>query len=212
MDTSKNKTAKNSDNPIIDLMRMNRDRKQSTSFTDKAVAHVHEYYLVGEIEDACHYTEWFNEIRHASPNDMVKIYVNSCGGDLWTAIQFMRVIRECKAHVTVSVEGACMSAATIIFLMADAFEISPHSMFMFHNYSGGTVGKGGEMVDQIYHERKWSSKLLTDIYENFLKKEEIASILDNKDIWMNGEEVVKRLKNRSKVLGKGKKQKEEQPK
>ena len=75
-------------------------------------------------------------------------------------------------------------------------------MFMFHNYSGGAVGKGGEMIDQIKHERKWSEKLLLDIYKNFLNKSEIEAILNNKDIWMTGEEVVTRLNFRKKILDK----------
>ena len=185
-------------NPLLDML--NVEKKQTTSFTDKAISHLHEYYLVGEIDEASKYTEWFNQMRHYPENDFVKIYINSCGGDLWSAIQFMRVIRECKAPVMVSVEGACMSAATIVFLMADEYEISAHSMFMFHNYSGGTIGKGGEMIDQIKHERKWSENLLTEIYSDFLNPEEIRSILDNKDIWMGGEEVVNRLNKRKKAL------------
>jgi ATP-dependent protease ClpP protease subunit len=185
-------------NPLLDML--NVEKKQTTSFTDKAISHLHEYYLVGEIEEASKYTEWFNQMRHYPENDFVKIYINSCGGDLWSAIQFMRVIRECKAPVMVSVEGACMSAATIVFLMADEYEISAHSMFMFHNYSGGTIGKGGEMIDQIKHERKWSENLLTEIYSDFLNPDEIRSILDNKDIWMGGEEVVNRLNKRKKAL------------
>ena len=185
-------------NPLLDML--NVEKKQTTSFTDKAISHLHEYYLVGEIEEASKYTEWFNQMRHYPENDFVKIYINSCGGDLWSAIQFMRVIRECKAPVMVSVEGACMSAATIVFLMADEYEISAHSMFMFHNYSGGTIGKGGEMIDQIKHERKWSENLLTEIYSDFLNPDEIRSILDNKDIWMGGEEVVNRLNKRTKAL------------
>lgn len=185
-------------NPLLDML--NVEKKQTTSFTDKAISHLHEYYLVGEIDEASKYTEWFNQMRHYPENDFVKIYINSCGGDLWSAIQFMRVIRECKAPVMVSVEGACMSAATIVFLMADEYEISAHSMFMFHNYSGGTIGKGGEMIDQIKHERKWSENLLTEIYSDFLNPDEIRSILDNKDIWMGGEEVVNRLNKRKKAL------------
>lgn len=181
---------------------LNQEKKAQHSFTCKEIAHLHEYYLVGEIEDAAKYTEWFNQIRHASPSDIVKIYINSEGGSLLTAIQFMRVLQECKAQVIASVEGACMSAATIIFLMANAYEISPHSIFMFHNYSGGTIGKGGEMIDQIKHERSWSEKMLSEIYNNFLTKEEIRSILDNKDIWMTAEEVVTRLNKKAKPAAK----------
>ena len=189
-----------SSNPLLEML--NQEKKAQNAFTGKEIAHLHEYYLVGEIEDASKYTEWFNQIRHAPPTDIVKLYINSEGGSLWTAIQFMRVLKECKAPVIASVEGACMSAATIIFLMSDTYEISPHSMFMFHNYSGGTIGKGGEMIDQIKHERGWSEKLLTEIYDNFLTKEEVRAILDNKDIWMTAEEVVARLNKKAKAMKK----------
>lgn len=170
------------------------------SFVNKAVAQVHSYYLSGNIEGSEDYVDWFENIRTASETDIIYIHINSYGGDLFTAIQFMRVLAETSAHVVVSVEGACMSAATMIFMCADQCEVSEHSMFMFHNYSGGTIGKGGEMIDQLVHERKWSDRLLKSIYKGFLTDEEIKGMLDNKDIWMDGEEVVKRLKNRQQKL------------
>ena len=71
---------------------------------------------------------------------------------------------------------------------------------MFHNYSGGTFGKGGEMYDQLVNERKWSENIIRKVYEGFLTEPEIRSILDNKDIWMGGEEVVNRLNKRKKAL------------
>ena len=73
-------------------------------------------------------------------------------------------------------------------------------MFMFHNYSGIAIGKGGEMYDNIVHERKWSEKILRRTYENFLTEDEIKSILDNKDIWMEGDEVIKRLEMKHRIL------------
>ena len=165
-------------------------------FPSKPLSTIHEFYLTGEIGLAEDYIEWFDAIRHASENDAIKIYINSFGGDLFTAIQFMRVLSDTPGTVICSVEGACMSAATMIFLCADHYEVTPHSVFMFHNYSGGTFGKGGEMIDQLQHERKWSDRMMREIYKNFMTDSEIKSMLDNKDIWMDGEEVVKRLQNR----------------
>ena len=162
-------------------------------FPPKAVAQIHEFYLVGEIGPAEDYLEWFDTIRHANETDAIKIYINSFGGDLFTAIQFLRVLSDTPATVICSVEGACMSAATMLFMCADHFEVTPHSVFMFHNYSGGAIGKGGEMIDQLQHERKWSERLMKEIYKDFMTSEEIKSMLDNKDIWMDGEEVVRRI-------------------
>ena len=165
-------------------------------FPSKPIATIHEFYLTGEIGSPDEYIEWFDAIRHASETDAVKIYINSYGGDLFTAIQFLRVLSDTAATVVCSVEGACMSAATMIFLTADHFEVTPHSIFMFHNYSGGVGGKGGEMIDQLQHERKWSERLMKEIYKDFMTNDEIKAMLDNKDIWMDGEEVVKRLQAR----------------
>lgn len=178
----------------IDLLRAG----SGNSFT-KHLATIHEFYLLGDVETADNYIDWFDTIRHAGENDVIKIYVNSYGGDLFAAIQFMRVIAETNATVVVSVEGACMSAATMIFMCADSVEVTPHSMFMFHNYSGGAFGKGGEMLDQLVHERKWSERLLNEIYEGFMSEEEIEAMLNNKDIWMDGEEVVKRISDKLKL-------------
>jgi ATP-dependent protease ClpP protease subunit len=169
--------------------------KKRNYFHHRPVAHIHEFYLVGEIKRADEYIDWFDIIRNAGKNDVVNIHINSYGGDLFTAIQMIRVLGECEGTVICSVEGACMSAATMVFLCADGFEVSGHSMFMFHNYSGGTIGKGGEMYDNIVHERKWSEKLLREIYNNFLTEDEIVSVLNNKDIWMDGDEVIKRLES-----------------
>src|SRR6056300_351151 len=97
--------------------------KQKDRFTHRAAVNLHEFYLSGIIEPADEYVEWFDIIRNSSENDIIKIYINSYGGDLFTAIQFLRVLKETPAAVVVSVEGACMSAATMIFLCADQIEV-----------------------------------------------------------------------------------------
>ena len=169
---------------------------QPKAFINKPVASLHTFYLSGTIGEPNEYISWFEIMRNAGENDIIQIHINSYGGDLFTAIQFLRAIADSPAHVVCSVEGACMSAATMVFLCADSFEVSEHSIFMFHNYSGGTVGKGGEMIDQLMHERKWSQHLLNRIYQDFLTPDEVASVLDNRDIWMDGEQVLKRLQLR----------------
>lgn len=181
-----------------------KDRFEETcedAFIDRPLSKLHKFYLVGGIGPPTKYVKWFEVIRTASPDDVVMLHINSPGGDLFTAIQFMRVMRESRANIVASVEGACMSAASIIFLTANHFEISDHSVFMFHNYSTINAGKGGEIYDSIIHERGWSEALWRDVYSGFLKEPEIKSILDNKDIWMTGEEVSKRLFEKAKIAG-----------
>jgi ATP-dependent protease ClpP protease subunit len=166
--------------------------KYTNSFS-KPVAQLHEFYLSGPVLDAEEYIEWFDVIRNASAVDTIRIYINSPGGDLYTTLQFLRVMSDTEATIITSVEGACMSAATMIFLHGHNHEITPHSLFMFHNYSAGTFGKGGEMYDQLQFERKWSENFMTAVYKDFLTPEEIQSMLNNRDLWMTSEEVMTRL-------------------
>ena len=181
-------------NDLLDLFKppINQNQRVIT----KQAVNIHEFYLSGDVEGSEEYIEWFDIIRSASQNDVIKIYINSPGGDMFTAIQFMRVLTDTEAQVIISVEGACMSAATMIFMCGHQYEISPHSVFMFHNYSSGMAGKGGEMFDRMAHERMWSEKLFQDIYADFLTEREIKQILDNKDLWMDSDEVIKRLKKK----------------
>ena len=168
----------------------------------KILGQLYTLYLVGEITTPEDYVEWYEIIRNASENDVIKIHINSPGGNLFTAVQLMRVMAESQANILTSVEGACMSAATMVFLSGDGFEISEHSMFMFHNYSGGTIGKGGEMYHGMVHERKWSTGLFQDMYTDFLTAEEIADMTNDKDIWLDANQVLERLEKRGKMMEK----------
>jgi ATP-dependent Clp protease, protease subunit len=172
-------------------------KKQDDRIFSRPIANVHEFYLSGEIEGPEDYIEWFQTIRHSSANDIIKIYINSGGGRLDTTIQLLRALNETEATIIASVEGTCASAATMIFLQADNFEVSEYSMFMIHNYSGGFMGKGNEIHSQAIFERKWSTNFMRSIYEGFLTTEEIDRVIDGIDIWMDGTEVIKRLKKRA---------------
>lgn len=168
-------------------------------FINIPVARQHSLYLCGPILEPQHYIKWFHLLRHSSENDVIMLHINSTGGAASTAVQFMRAMADSEATIIASVEGNCMSAATMIFLAADAFQVSEHSMFMFHNYSGINYGKGGEMFDSITHERRWSKTLLENCYKDFLTPEEIASMLDGKDLWMDADEAVARLAKRAEI-------------
>jgi ATP-dependent protease ClpP protease subunit len=171
--------------------------KSKQKFFVQPAATAVTFYLCGEIKSAEEYIEWFQILRAASESDIIYIRINSEGGDLFSALQLVRAMQESNAKIICSVEGICMSAATLVFLSGDQFELSDHTMFMFHNYSSGTIGKGGEMYDQITHFRAWSEKLFDSFYKDFLTPEEIKSMLDNKDIWLDAHDVAQRLEKRN---------------
>lgn len=152
----------------------------------------YDFYISGPIQSPENYIEEFDLIRNAQEDDIVMMHINTPGGNLDTAIQFMRVMNESAATIVSSIEGYCMSAGTILFLKADEFMVSPHSMIQCHNYSGGMIGKGHEIFDQAIFEKDWSVKLLNDVYDQFLTQTEIDSIILGKDLWLTSDETIKR--------------------
>jgi ATP-dependent Clp protease protease subunit len=175
------------------------DETQKNPLYARPVSNLYSFYLF-EVGSPESYADWFETMRQAGEHDLVKIHINSPGGNLNTTIQLMRCMAECQATVVASVEGECMSAATMVLMQADMAEISDHSMFMFHNYSGGAIGKGGEIFDKVSFEKPWIEGIMRDCYEHFLSDEEIEKMLDGKDYWMDSEEVTERLQAKAKII------------
>ncbi len=198
MDTENIKTKKMGLDDVLGLGKPNNFSVEYGSITD--------FYLSGNIGEATDYIDWFQKIRSARQTDLINIHINCPGGNLFTTVQFLQVLSECNAHIVMNVSGACMSAATLIFLMGDEFVVNDHSAFLFHNYSGGMIGKGGEMYSNVVHDRKWSEKLFRSQYQDFLTAEEISQLVDDKDIWMDAATVVERLESRGQAI----RQKEEE--
>lgn len=149
-------------------------------------------YLSGEVEDPEAYITWLNQINTAEPEDMLTIRINSYGGSVASAIQLSSALKNTPAIVHTSIEGDCCSAATMIFLAGDSMSVAPGARFLIHNYSGGIYGKGHEIHAQAAFDLKWSLDLLESTYEHFLSKEEIASVANGNDMWMDSEEVIMR--------------------
>lgn len=197
--STKKHTALRKSNGMLELSDIVPSKSGKPAFTERNQGRVLDFYILGEIEEPQEYAEWFDTIRNCAPTDVVRLHFNSSGGDLFTAIQFMRILRECQGITIASAEGACMSAATLIFLACDTFEVSAHTSFMIHNYSGGAFGKGQEMMDQLTFESKWAETLFKDAYADFLSPEEILAILKGQDLWLSADNVVQRLNARQEL-------------
>ena len=85
-----------------------------TNAYQRPVANVYDFYLTGNIGDAKEYQDWNQLMRSATENDAIVIHINSNGGEIFTAIQLMRSMGDSPATICASVEGMCMSAATLI--------------------------------------------------------------------------------------------------
>lgn len=154
---------------------------------------VHHFYIIEEIAEAGAFLDMINVLKTAEGHDTIFIYLNTPGGNLYTAIQIISAIRQSNATVVTCIEGMVASAGTLIFLAGHKHVVNPNCTFMIHNYSHGVWGKGNEVALHVKHSEQYFRKLARDLYGRFLTEDEIEDVINGKDFWMESEEVLKRL-------------------
>lgn len=154
----------------------------------------HHFYLSDEIDEPKYYVDMIHTITEAGANDTIVIHLNTPGGHLHTGIQLINAMKLTEAHVVCSLEATSHSLGTIIFLSADERIVQPNSMMMFHNYHGGTYGKGNEQVAELEATIRWFEQIARTIYVPFLTTAEVNRILKGEDLWLLTDDIITRLK------------------
>lgn len=162
-------------------------------FYRKANSHHITIFLSSIITDPINYAEALHRIHSATENDVVYIHLNCRGGNLETGIQFINAMKSTAAHVITILDSVAYSLGTLIFLSGDELRVHENCMMMFHNYSSGLWGKGNEMTSEIEALNKWFNKVMKKIAIPFLTESEVAEVLEGKDLWMDSDEIRKRL-------------------
>lgn len=173
-----------------------KDMKTKSNFnyvTAIPVAFDYNYHLDDEVQSTEDYRELFEVLRMATENDVVRIQIQNFGGNLHTCISIVNAIRNSKAVVVGSLTSIAYSAASVIWLACDVKEVYEHAGLMAHDANGWAFGSLTQQLKQIEHSKKVLEGLYRDVYNGFLTEEEINSILDGGDIWLDYTEIIARL-------------------
>jgi len=137
----------------------------------------------------------FDELKNAGEHDELELIISSGGGSILEGQQFFNIMLEKFAgRTTAYLDNHGYSMGALLFSMCDKRVAYPYSDFMYHTYSGGARGKGGELVAQVKHSSKKINKFFKDIIvgQGFLSHEEYKHMLLGKDFWMGTKELCKR--------------------
>lgn len=153
----------------------------------------HDYVIYVEdlswLED---HQERLQLIRMATPEDSIRIVINSPGGVVSIAMAYVNAMAESAANIVTHAEGNVCSAGTILWLAGEDRTVSPLTLFMFHNYQGGTWGDGANMHSQVVFEKAYFERLVERFYGGVLSKEEISRIQGGGQVWMDETEILTR--------------------
>lgn len=171
------------------------DKKPYRQFDTSFSAHHTHFYLSKSVGEADGYVDMIHRISTAGPADTIFIHLNTPGGHIDTGVQIINAMQNSQAKVVTILEATAYSLGTLIFLAGDEMVVNDHCMMMFHNFNGGLVGKGNELVSELEATVSWFRSLAQDIYIPFLSQEEFERIARGEDMWMQTPEIRKRLEH-----------------
>jgi ATP-dependent protease ClpP protease subunit len=137
----------------------------------------------------------FNELKDANPVDKLEFIISSGGGMVLEGQQFYNLIQEkFFGRTTAYLDNHGYSMGALLFCMADKRVIYHYSDLMFHTYSHGSYGKGGDVKEHVKHTAKKLEKFFFDLIvkKGFLSENEFKQMLVGQDYWMEAKELCKR--------------------
>lgn len=166
----------------------------------KGSANLFDVYLSEAIDAPEKYAKLVSFLRSVTQLDEVRFYINCPGGRVDAGLQLLNAIQDCEAHVVMILDGEAYSMAAYFMFAGDEIVVNDNSMLMIHNYSGGQIGKGGDLLNSAEAYNKLSKKLMKKYFSGFLTEQEMADVLNGKDMYLDPEEMAERIKNRKEYL------------
>jgi len=151
------------------------------------------YYISGNILESHYYTDLFYTLRTAIDTDLIYLHLNTSGGDFDTGLQIINNMRASSANVITVLEARAYSMGAFIFLAGDEFVVHDNCQLLFHIYSGSFAGRGDEQQAEVLAVSNWFEKFMTRTCQPFLSATEIKDVLKGSDVWMDSDEIRRRL-------------------
>lgn len=137
----------------------------------------------------------YNELWNAEVNDKLELRINSHGGLVNEGGQFYSIIKnKFNGRCTTVLDNCGYSMGAVIFSLGDKRVITERADLMFHDYSGGLGGKGGEIEARNKHDQVHIRDFFKEVIlkQGFLTKKEFNKMLIGQDYWMGAKELCKR--------------------
>lgn len=125
----------------------------------------------------------------------LNIYINSPGGDVFTAstmISMLQRVKDKGTEINAYVDGLSASAASFLMMVADNVNLYKNSTVMVHKPMSIAIGNANDMQKTIDALNKIEESVMMPMYMNKSKvdEEEIKSLIDAES-WLSAKEMDK---------------------
>jgi ATP-dependent Clp protease protease subunit len=198
---------------IIDNKEMSK-----TTDTDNACVKITEHLEVSKAYDiylhqfgrSRSFVDLYDVLHTATENTRIYFHLNNPGGSIASGIQLLNILEACHSkHISVHVEAPIYSMASSFACGAMKLGIpvlvGKNVFFMFHDYSAGNNGKGNELFTGILNQREWTKQMFRDTCFPFLSETELDKMVLGQDLYIEREDILKRMEVVKTYLKNGKK-------
>jgi len=91
----------------------------------------------------------------------INIRINSYGGSVTDGIAIYNAIKRHSAHITISIDAAAYSIASLIAMAGDTVEMAENAMLMIHAPWGGVAGNSAQLREYADMLDKWAEAMST---------------------------------------------------
>lgn len=158
-------------------------------------------FLDEVVTSPSYYRNVINILEDAESNDVVVFRLNTPGGNILSMLGIINAIKNTEATTIALAEGYVASAGTFIMLACDNVQVMYNTLIMCHPASYGAYGSQQNVKVYVEATDKWLRKMTFEYYKHFMTDEEIEDmIVSSKEVYMDEEELVRRLKIRQEKL------------
>lgn len=159
--------------------------------------------LFGYINTPAQFSQIVTVLNNIKPDDELVINLCSLGGSLSAVSSLLHAINKTEGNVHICATGSNASAASLVLLSGDSFELSEDFEILLHNGSFGVGGNFNEVKAQATFAIEHMEKVLRRHYEFFfLTEEELNELFKGVDLVMGPEEWCQRAQLRMERMSK----------
>lgn len=174
---------------------------QQNKIISTPVLFEHTIFIDEDITDPCFYREVLYTLRNAAPDDTILMIINTCGGDLLTAIPIINAMRQTQSMVVTELAGQASSAGSMIFLAGDECRVNSNTYMLVHPASYGSGGMSENVSQHVQFSDSYINDVFKSVYEGFLTEEEQNETIKSCRQWyMKADEILERLHKRNDYL------------
>lgn len=168
--------------------------KQSRIKTNQQTINTYVIRLHEDIGYPDEYSEEFDVINSALPEDTVVLDLCTDGGCMDTAMLFNRALRNTAAHTVAVIGPSCASAGSIIALSCEEFILDDTSSLMIHTSTYGFGrAKDTDIFEHANFSRRQLRKLYEKVYSGYLSEGEIEDVIKGTPFYFDDEQLAERL-------------------